>query len=44
MGQRGFFDLNRRYESLTEKNDPLVSIAAMVPFEILPAKAECGAD
>ena len=33
MGQLGFFDLNRRYESLTEKNDPLVVIAAMVPFE-----------
>jgi hypothetical protein len=28
MGQLGFFDLNRRYESLTEKNDPLVAIAA----------------
>jgi hypothetical protein len=24
MGQLGFFDLNRRYESLTGKNDPLV--------------------
>jgi hypothetical protein len=24
MGQLRFFDLNRRYESLTEKNDPLV--------------------
>ena len=33
MGQLGFFDLNRRYESLTEKNDPLVAIGAMVPFE-----------
>src|SRR3977135_3814538 len=33
MGQLGFFDLNRRYESLDEKNDPLVAIAAMVPFE-----------
>ena len=33
MGQPGFFDLNRRYESLTEKNDPLVAIAAMVPFD-----------
>src|SRR4030088_3055310 len=33
MGQLGFFDLNRRYESLTEKNDPLVAIAAMVPSE-----------
>jgi hypothetical protein len=26
MGQLGFFDLNRRYESLTEKNDPLVTL------------------
>jgi hypothetical protein len=24
MVQLGFFDFNRRYESLTEKNDPLV--------------------
>ena len=33
MGQFGFFDLSRRYESLTEKHDPLAAIAAMVPFE-----------
>ncbi len=33
MGQLGFFDLNRRYEGLDEKNDSLVAIAAMVPFE-----------
>ena len=33
MGQLGFFDLNRRYESQAEKNDPFVAIAAMVPFE-----------
>ena len=33
MGQLGFFDLNRRYEGLDVKNDPLVAIAAMVPFE-----------
>jgi IS5 family transposase len=33
MGQLGFFDLSRRYESLTEKHDPLAAIAAMVPFE-----------
>jgi IS5 family transposase len=33
VGQLGFFDLNRRYKSLTEKNDPLAAIAAMVPFE-----------
>src|SRR6202045_111926 len=38
MGQLGFFDLNRRYESLTEKNDPLVAIAAMVPFEFFRPK------
>ena len=33
MGQFGFFDLSRRYEGLDEKNDPLVAIAAIVPFE-----------
>src|SRR5437660_4465081 len=38
MGQLGFFDLNRRYESLDEKNDPLVAIAAMVPFESFRTK------
>ena len=44
MGQLGFFDLNRRYESLTEKNDPLVAIAAMVPFETQERSGtqECG--
>ncbi len=38
MGQLDFFDLNRRYESLDEKNDPLVAIAAMVPFESFRSK------
>src|SRR3979490_3102747 len=38
MGQLGFFDLNRRYESLDEKSDPLVAIAAMVPFESFRSK------
>jgi hypothetical protein len=33
VGQFGFFDLNRSYEGLDEKSDPLVAIAAMVPFE-----------
>src|SRR3982074_2117706 len=33
MGQLGFFDLSRRYESLTGKHDPLAGIAGMVPFE-----------
>src|ERR1700730_10830497 len=38
MGQLGFFDLNRRYESLDEKNDPLVAIEAMVLFESFRSK------
>ena len=38
MGQLGFFDLIRRYESLDEKRDPLVAIAAMVPFESFRSK------
>ena len=38
MGQLGFFDLIRRYESLDEKSDPLVAIAAMVPFESFRSK------
>jgi hypothetical protein len=33
VGQLGFIDLNRRYEGLNEKSDPLVAIAALVPFE-----------
>src|SRR5438876_11647992 len=38
MGQLGFFDLIRRYESLDEKSDPLVAIAAMLPFESFRSK------
>src|SRR3979490_1255697 len=38
MGQLGFFDLNRRYEGLDAKGDPLVAIAAMVPFKALRPK------
>jgi IS5 family transposase len=33
MNQPGFFDLNRRYESLDAKNDPLVALNRMVPWE-----------
>lgn len=33
MRQLGFFDLSDRYEGLDAKNDPLVPIAAAVPFE-----------
>jgi hypothetical protein len=38
MGQLGFFDLSRRYEGLDVKGDPLVAIAAMVPWESLRPK------
>lgn len=37
MVQLGFFDLTRRYEGLDAKNDPLVAIAEIVPFETLRA-------
>jgi hypothetical protein len=33
MGQLGFFDLSRRYEGLDVKDNPLVAIAAMIPWE-----------
>src|SRR3977135_20138 len=38
MGQLGFFDLSRRYEGLDLEDDPLVAIAAMVPWESLRPK------
>lgn len=42
MGQLGFFDLSRRYEGLDKKNDPLVAVAALVPFEIFRDKLKAG--
>jgi IS5 family transposase len=33
MAQMGFFDLSDRYSSLDAKNDPLVAIDAVVPWE-----------
>lgn len=33
MSQPGFFDLNRRYESLDAKHDPLVALNRLVPWE-----------
>ena len=33
MTQPGFFDLSRRYESLDEKNDPLVALQQLIPWE-----------
>lgn len=38
MGQLGFFDLSRRYEGLDGKNDPLVGLKIMVPWESFRAK------
>ena len=38
MGQPGFFDLQHRYEGLDAKGDPLVAIAASVPFELFRRK------
>ena len=34
MSHPGFFDLQHRYEGLDAKGDPLVAIAAAVPFEL----------
>ncbi len=33
MTQKGFFGLSDRYASLDAKNDPLVDIGAVVPWE-----------
>src|SRR5580692_10984060 len=40
MGQLGFFDLRRRYEGLDRKKDPLVTLAAVVPWESFRAEIE----
>ena len=33
MGQMGFFDLGNRYSGLDAKNEPLLKIDAVVPWE-----------
>ena len=38
MVQPGFFDLSRRYEGLDAKNDPLVMLARVVPWELVRPK------
>jgi IS5 family transposase len=38
MGQLGFFDLSKRYEGLDKKKDPLVTLAAVVPWEMFRPK------
>ena len=40
MGQMGFFDLGNRYTGLDAKNDPLLKIDGVVPWEDLRARLE----
>ena len=40
MGQPGFFDVSNRYASLDARKDPLVQIAAVVPFEEFRSRLE----
>ena len=40
MGQMGFFDVARRYAGLDAKNDPLLRIDALVPWEDFRARLE----
>ncbi len=44
MGQMGFFDLGNRYSGLDAKNEPLLKIDGVVPWEDLRARLEaaCG--
>ena len=38
MGQLGFFDLNERYQRLSENGAPLVTLAALIDFEAFRLK------
>src|ERR1700730_19206456 len=40
MGQRGFFDLERRLDALSAKGDPLGTIKTTVPWETFRADIE----
>jgi transposase, IS5 family len=40
MGQRGFFDMSRRLESISAKGDPLELISANIAFESFRAEIE----
>ena len=40
MGQMGFFDLGNRYTGLDAKNEPLLKIDGVVPWEYLRARLE----
>ena len=38
MGQLGFFNLDKRYQRLSENGDPLVKLAALINFEAFRPK------
>lgn len=38
MGQPGFFDLDERYQRLSETGDPLVKLAGLIDFEAFRPK------
>jgi len=38
MGQPGFFDLDERYQRLSETGDPLVKLSALIAFETFRQK------
>ena len=40
MGQMGFFDVERRYAGLDAKQDPLLGIDALVPWESFRGRLE----
>ena len=40
MSQMGFFDVENRYAALDAKNDPLVKINAVVPWEAFRSRLE----
>src|SRR2546430_13030796 len=40
MGQKGFFDLERRLEAISDKGDPLETIKKIVPWEDFRADVE----
>jgi hypothetical protein len=40
MGQMGFFDVTNRYAGLDAKADPVVKLAAFVPWEDFRSRLE----
>ena len=40
MGQMGFFDLGNRYSGLDAKNEPLLKIDGVVPWEDMRARLD----